>query len=148
MTSLLAEAPGTLASLGIDPATVTQVQPGTVYLLHLDTPYWSLGRTYCWSHYIGFAHCGNLVARLEAHARGRGAKFTRRAREAGCTWHLARTWAGDARLERRIKNQGGASRFCPSCGIIPLAERQLFRDGTGRYITPPVIAARGGTDDQ
>lgn len=146
MTSLLAAEPLTLADLGIDPAMVTEVQPGTVYLLHLNTPFWSRGRTYSWSHYIGFAHYGNLCSRLEAHAKGRGAKFTRRAREAGCTWHLARVWAGDKKLERRIKNQGGASRFCPSCGIIPLADRQLFRDGSGRYITPPVIAARGGTD--
>jgi hypothetical protein len=127
--------------LGLDPAQVAEAPEGTVYLLHLDTPYWSLGRTYCWSHYIGFAHHGNLVARLEAHARGRGAKFTRMAREQGCTWHLARTWAGDYKTERKIKNQGGASRFCPSCGIITAAERQLLRDGLGRYVTPPREAA-------
>lgn len=138
MTALLLAAPPEgLVLRGLDPAQVTEAPEGTVYLLHLDTPYWSPGQTYCWSHYIGFARQGNLAARLEAHAKGRGAKFTRRAREAGCTWHLARTWAGDHKTERKIKNQGGASRFCPSCGVITAAERQLLRDSLGRYVTPP-----------
>lgn len=137
MTALLAAPPEGLALRGLDPALITELPPGTVYLLHLDTPFWSLGRSYCWSHYIGFAHPGNLIARLEAHAKGRGAKFTRRAKAAGCTWHLARVWVGDHKTERKIKNQGGASRFCPSCGIITSAERQLLRDGSGRYVTPP-----------
>ena len=133
-TSLIVPPEGILR--GLDPARVEQSPAGTVYLLHLDIPYRAWTSDYTWSHYTGWAAQGNLVARLEAHARGRGAKFTRRAREAGCTWHLARVWPGDPKLERRIKNQGGASRFCPSCGIITAAERQLIRDPLGRYATP------------
>lgn len=122
---------------GIDPAGVEESARGTVYLLHLDEPFWSPGRTYRWMHYIGHARQGYLVARLEAHAAGRGAKFTRLAREAGCTWHLARTWPGSYDQERKIKRKGGASRFCPSCGVIPSAERQQYRGADGRYIVPP-----------
>lgn len=122
---------------GLDPAQVEESPQGTVYLLHLDDPFWSLSHTYCWTHYIGHARQGGLVARLEAHASGQGAKFTRLARKAGCTWHLARTWPGDRNRERQVKRQGGASRFCPSCGVLPLAERQQFRSTDGRYLTPP-----------
>jgi hypothetical protein len=38
---------------------------------------------------------------------------------AGITWTLARTWPGDRNRERQLKNQGGASRRCPACGIQP-----------------------------
>jgi predicted GIY-YIG superfamily endonuclease len=136
MTSLLIE-PQAPVLLGLDPALVEEVPEGTVYLLHLNEPLWSLYRTFCWSHYIGWSRQGNLVARLEAHAKGRGARFTRMARAAGCTWHLARVWPGDPKRERQIKKQGGASRFCPSCGIWTAVERQAIRDTMGRYITPP-----------
>jgi hypothetical protein len=107
-----------------------------VYLLHLLRPLRSLSGSYEWGHYTGWAKSGNLIARLDAHERGRGAKFTRIARQAGCTWILARTWQGDTKLERKIKKQGGASRCCPACGIITAAERQLLRDALGRYVTP------------
>jgi hypothetical protein len=135
VTTLLA-LPREVAFPGLDPREVEEGPDGTVYLLHLVTPLWSLGRTYCWRHYTGWARQGNLVTRLEAHERGRGAKFTRIARQAGCTWVLARTWQGDPKLERKIKRQGGASRCCPACGIITAAERQLIRDPMGRYVTP------------
>lgn len=135
MTTLLAAPPEGILR-GLDPAEVEQGPDGTVYLLHLLTPLWSLGRTYCWKHYTGWSAPGNLVARLQAHERGRGAKFTRIARDNGITWILARTWQGDPRLERKIKKQGGASRCCPACGIITAAERQLIRDPLGRYVTP------------
>lgn len=120
---------------GIDPAQVEESPSGTVYLIHLDRPFRIGGFTF--SHYIGWSSRGHLARRMIEHRTGsRGSRFLRAARAAGCTWHLARTWPGDLREERRVKNMGGASRFCPSCGIIPLAERQLLRDGTGRYVTP------------
>jgi hypothetical protein len=35
---------------------------------------------------------------------------------AGCTVTLVRVWDGGSRdLERRLKNQGGLSRHCPTC---------------------------------
>lgn len=121
---------------GLDPREVDEAPEGTVYLLHLDIPLMAWTSDYTWTHYIGHARQGNLLARLEAHQRGRGARFTRKARERGCTWHLARVWAGSYDLERKIKKQGGASRFCPSCGIVTAAERQKLRDPRGRYISP------------
>lgn len=121
---------------GLDPAKVEQAPCGTVYLLHLNVPYKAWSSDYTWSHYIGWASQGNLEARLAAHWRGSGARFTAKARRQGCTWHLARVWEGSPKLERKIKNQGGASRFCPSCGIVPLADRQLIRNALGQYATP------------
>jgi predicted GIY-YIG superfamily endonuclease len=84
---------------------------GTVYLLHFDQPYRHA------RHYIGWTT--NLAARLAEHARGQGARLLAVVREAGITWRLARTWPGDRRRERQIKNQGGASRRCPCCGVRP-----------------------------
>lgn len=121
---------------GIDPAEVDEAPQGTVYLIHLDRPFRLGGFTF--RHYIGWASCGRLAARMIEHRTGaRGSKFLSMARAAGCTWHLARVWEGSTKRERQIKKQGGASRFCPSCGIIPLAERQKLRDPRGRYVESP-----------
>jgi hypothetical protein len=39
---------------------------------------------------------------------------------AGISWTLARTWPEVTRtFERKLKNQGGASRRCPLCGVKP-----------------------------
>jgi len=136
MTLLLAEPQA--AVLGLDPSQVDELPLGTVYLLHLNTPVRAYTSDYTWSHYIGHADQGRLVIRLGQHEKGHGARFLRKALAQGCTWHLARVWTGaDYKRERQIKKQGGASRFCPSCGIITAAERQEFRDLLGRYITPP-----------
>ncbi len=137
MTSLLTK-PQDIVVLGLDPALVEELPAGTVYLLHLNTPLRAYTSDYTWGHYIGHADQGRLVARLARHEKGQGAKFLRKALSQGCTWHLARVWTdADYKRERAIKKQGGASRFCPSCGIITAAERQAFRDILGRYITPP-----------
>lgn len=85
---------------------------GTVYLLHFDTPF---GHA---RHYTGWAH--DLPRRLAQHAGGRGARLTEVVQAAGIGWTLARTWPdADRGFERRLKNQGGASRRCPACGITP-----------------------------
>lgn len=85
---------------------------GTVYLLHFDTPF---GHA---KHYTGWT--ADLAQRLAQHASGRGARLTEVVKDAGIGWTLARTWPGVTRtFERRLKNQGGASRRCPACGIIP-----------------------------
>ena len=85
---------------------------GTVYLLHFDTP---LGHA---KHYTGWS--ANLSLRLAEHAAGHGARLTEVVAAAGIGWTLARTWPGVTRTyERKLKNQGGASRRCPLCGITP-----------------------------
>ena len=85
---------------------------GTVYLLHFNTPF---GHA---KHYTGWST--DLPLRLAEHAAGRGARLTEVVAAAGITWTLARTWPNKTRTdERRIKNQGGAARRCPLCGIRP-----------------------------
>jgi hypothetical protein len=87
---------------------------GTVYLLHLDPPF---GHA---RHYTGWA--SDLYGRLAHHGTTSGANLLLHAAKAGGTWTLARTWAGDRYLERRLKRAGGASRRCPICRP-DLAER-------------------------
>ena len=132
---------------GLDPALVPQEDPrGTVYLIHLDRALMfdkgqrvrlarageSLRGHMAMRHYYGWCAPGNLEQRMIAHRTGGGSKFLRIARSHGATWHLARTWPGNRAEERRHKVMGGASRYCPSCGIIPAAE--ALRGWHGRFI--------------
>lgn len=96
---------------------------GTVYLLHFDERYKHAG------HYLGFAdEKRSLHCRLHEHATGYGARLTQVVREAGIGWQLARTWRGDRKLERRLKNMGGAARICPICKAQKASEKQEERD--------------------
>lgn len=88
---------------------------GTVYLLHFDRPF---GHA---RHYQGWSE--QLAPRLAAHRAGQGAKLLAAVRRGGGDWTLARTWEGTRALERRLKRQGGASRRCPMCGIVPRSLR-------------------------
>jgi predicted GIY-YIG superfamily endonuclease len=86
--------------------------PGTVYLLHFATPYKHA------AHYTGWA--ADLATRLASHRAGTGARLMAVIKEAGIDWELARTWENvDRNYERALKNQGGASRMCPLCGVKP-----------------------------
>jgi len=86
-----------------------------VYLLHFDRRYKHAG------HYIGSAD--DVPARLARHAAGGGARLIEVITAAGIGFELARTWPGGRTRERQIKNQGGASRFCPLCGVTPQKPR-------------------------
>src|SRR5262249_16733436 len=55
----------------------------------------------------------DLLARLEAHRDGRGARLMEVITKAGITWQLARTWPGGRDRERAIKNRHEAPRLCP-----------------------------------
>jgi predicted GIY-YIG superfamily endonuclease len=91
---------------------VSRTLTGTVYLLHFDTPLKHA------RHYTGWS--ANLSLRLAEHASGHGARLTEVVAGLGIGWTLARTWPNVTRsYERRLKNQGGASRRCPLCGIKP-----------------------------
>jgi hypothetical protein len=97
-----------------------------VYLLHFDRPYGpgagrADGRGSA-KHYLGWTR--DLAGRLAEHAQGRGARLLEVVREAGIGWRLARTWEGGRDRERQLKNQGGASRCCPECGVKPRVPRQ------------------------
>ena len=84
-----------------------------VYLLH-TTPALHHARHYC-------GHTPNGVsARVEQHRKGTGAHLTRAMVKAGCTLHVAKTWAFDdtheARLfERALKDSHRLPDYCPMC---------------------------------
>ena len=105
----------------------TAPAPGTVYLIHFDTPYKRA------RHYIGWT--ADLDARLKAHRTGHGARLMEVIAEAGITWQLARTWDGGRTRERAIKNRKNAPRLCPLCTSKPLPVL------TGRSGPPPAPAA-------
>jgi hypothetical protein len=99
-------------------------RPGIVYLLHLDqlyVPYPGAPPIACARHYTGFAEGGprGLARRLAEHGTAHGSPLLLAARAAGITWTLARTWPGTRARERQLKQQGGAARRCPLCGITP-----------------------------
>ena len=87
---------------------------GVVYLLHFERPYKHA------RHYLGWA--SDLEGRLAHHRAGSGANLLAVLKREGIGWHVARTWApADRHRERQIKNQGGLSRCCPTCGVTPRA---------------------------
>lgn len=88
---------------------------GTVYLLHFTKPYKHA------RHYVGWA--SDLNHRLVEHRAGHGARLLEVVQQAGISWTLARTWTGTRAIERKLKQRGGASRYCPTCGIHPLRKR-------------------------
>jgi hypothetical protein len=95
-----------------------------IYLLHFDEPF---GHA---RHYTGWVDDARLEDRLAAHLAGQGARLTAVVAAAGIGWQLARVWDGGRRRERQLKNQGGASRRCPMCGVKPCKER-----GTSTHAT-------------
>lgn len=100
-----------------NPARTQESRQGPqVYLLHFSQPYKHA------RHYTGWA--SDLKARLAEHEQGRGARLLQVITAAGITWKLARTWPGDRKRERELKNMGGASRRCPECGINPQADHK------------------------
>jgi predicted GIY-YIG superfamily endonuclease len=84
---------------------------GIIYLLCFgSTPYKHA------KHYMGWCKdTRNLKLRLEHHANGTGAHFTRIVAQAGIVWTLARTWPGPRARERQLKNFGGFTKLCPIC---------------------------------
>ena len=82
--------------------------PGTVYLIHFDTPLHHA------RHYLGWCNEGGLERRLARHRAGNGSKLMRAIKEHGITWKVVRTWEGDRNLERKLHNIHG-SRLCPVC---------------------------------
>src|SRR6266542_5474540 len=101
--------------------------PGTVYLLHFIDP--ATGEPARYRHAGQIQHWAlDLAARLAKHEDGRGARLLEVIRDAGLGWTLARTWPGDRKRERQLKNQGGASRHCPECGVRPRNGQRRARE--------------------
>lgn len=94
-------------------ATVHELRPPRargLYLLHFEPRYEHAG------HYLGYAD--DIARRVSEHmaANGKASPLVRAALARGCTVTLARVWVfGGRKHERRLKNQGGLSRHCPTC---------------------------------
>lgn len=65
-------------------------------------------------HYIGYTD--NLEQRMHEHVMGsKGARLLQVVRDAGISFHVARTWEGDRKLERKLKKRKNAKYLCPEC---------------------------------
>lgn len=83
---------------------------GIVYLLHLDSKVSGQSQ-----HYLGYCADNNLNNRLASHRNGTGAKFIAEANRQQINWACVRTWKGDRKLERQLKNRKNAKFLCPQC---------------------------------
>jgi hypothetical protein len=81
---------------------------GEIYLLHFDRKYAHA------QHYLGWAL--DHKPRVENHRKGRGAKLTRAAADAGIGMRVARVWRNVTRFdERRLHRWNNNSDLCPVC---------------------------------
>lgn len=111
---------------------------GTAYLLHFDRPIGNprnpLGAA---MHYTGWAE--DPDARIERHAAGHSdAKIMAYVvGVAGIGFRVAKVWTCvDRYFERRLKNRGGAARYCPIC------RREISpAQAPHRGPLPPAVAA-------
>jgi len=78
-----------------------------VYLLCLDPPYKHA------RHYAGYARV--LPVRLAQHGTSNGARLLEVQRQAGGSWHIARTWPGGYWEEQGIKQWRQGPMLCPDC---------------------------------
>jgi predicted GIY-YIG superfamily endonuclease len=81
----------------------------TIYLLHFTTPVAHA------RHYLGSA--ADVLARLEVHRSGQGARLTQVAVLRGARLELVRTWRGGRVKERAMKQayHHAFTQLCPLC---------------------------------
>lgn len=91
----------------------------TVYLIHFERPFRHS------RHYLGFTN--NLLARIAKHRAGQGARLMEVIGWYGIEFDVVRTWRGDRKLERRLKNWHAGPRLCPICQARRRAQRQQLR---------------------
>jgi predicted GIY-YIG superfamily endonuclease len=84
---------------------------GTIYLIHMDSP---VSDAHTTQHYLGWA--SDLDKRIQAHAKGAGARLMEVCKERKIGWQVVRTWENATRDdERRLKNRKEGPRLCPVC---------------------------------
>jgi hypothetical protein len=74
----------------------------------------------------------DLESRLADHQAGRGSRLMAVIKAAGIDWKLTRTWQGNRRRERQLKNQGSSKRHCPECGVKPRKDTTMQTTLTGK----------------
>ena len=97
----------------------------TVYLIHFNKAYRHA------RHYIGFTT--NLDKRITDHLCGMGARLMEVITDAGIEWRVARTWEGDRKLERRLKEWHNAALLCPLCSGKEALSRGNFARKIQRF---------------
>ena len=92
---------------------------GTIYLLHYETPVGDTTRPIARAqHYTGWAN--DVEARTGHHRSGTShAALPTYMAQKGIDFVVARTRPGTKNDERKIKNAGGATRYCPVCTTKP-----------------------------
>ena len=82
-----------------------------VYLICFDRPYHHA------RHYIGYCDDKeeSLKDRIARHKKGDGANILRVVSQAGIDFRVVRTWSGDRKLERQLKNRKKSRELCPCC---------------------------------
>ena len=98
----------------------------TVYLIHFNKPYRHA------RHYLGFTE--NFEKRITDHLCGMGARLMEVVTNARIEWRVARTWRGDRRLERRLKNLHNAPALCPICSGKKAMKRGNFAQKIQRLV--------------
>lgn len=83
----------------------------TVYLLHFDTP---ISEHHTTQHYIGYTE-QPIEERLKDHKQNNGARLTQVANEREIDYQIVKTWKGDGKLERKLKNRKNSPKLCPIC---------------------------------
>lgn len=83
------------------------------YLVCLDRPLGSDHPRGQGRHYVGMST--NLAQRIATHREGRGARMLAAAVQRGISFEVVRTWPGGREMEKRIKAQHNARRYCPRC---------------------------------
>lgn len=85
-----------------------------VYLLHIDPP---LRHS---KHYVGYtSKVENVEERVRRHQNGTGGALPREAVKQGSTITLVHVWpTANRKFERYVKRHGGATRWCPRCGVM------------------------------
>lgn len=114
--------------------------PFAIYLLHFSM------RDGSARHYVGLTTPHRLMRRLDEHAAGNGAAFTRAMLATGATFIVAKLWpTNDPHLERTIKRASHYRRHCPICSgcicdlppLTPMTHRATFP--LGASTTPPPL---------
>lgn len=81
-----------------------------VYILHFDR---RINPNHPCQHYIGCTI--DLDNRIRQHRSGSGSRLCQVAKERGIGFRLAEVLKGDRKLERLLKRQRNAPRYCPLC---------------------------------
>jgi len=88
-----------------------------VYLIHFNQPIGNKNNPRGQAqHYIGYTD--DVPRRLAEHQSGQGAAILRACNEQAIPYSVVRTWDGDRKLERQLKNKKKARAFCPVCNQV------------------------------